>query len=188
VSGMENCTTHHHACDCREQKFAEMENENRTLRCRLQYANGKLSEAMLKLDELRELICDTELPDNTEVSSKFPGKTERKDMGDSLDDLDFPSVANAMFEPNTITRRRPKPPALGIVKRWRFVFHMEDGGQETVGDDYIATEPEAMWEGENRLFDHEHNGGETPASIEVQSQGSPNAGNERRQEPPERKP
>ena len=51
------CVTHHHACDCREQKFAEMAAENRKLRKRLEYANGKLSEAMLKMDELRELLC-----------------------------------------------------------------------------------------------------------------------------------
>jgi hypothetical protein len=96
-------------------------------------------------------------------------------MGDSLDDLNFPRIAERLFETGTITRRRPKPRALGTVKRWKFIFHMENGRQETVGDDYIATEPEAMWEGENRLFDHEHNGGETPASIEVQSQGKHNA-------------
>jgi hypothetical protein len=99
-------------------------------------------------------------------------------MGDSLDDLNFPRIAERLFEAGAITRRRPKPRALGAVKRWRFIFHMENGRQETVGDDYIATEPEAMREGENRLFDHEHNGGETPASIEVQSQGKHNAGNQ----------
>ena len=26
------CTTHHHACDCREAKFKELEQENATLR------------------------------------------------------------------------------------------------------------------------------------------------------------
>jgi len=92
-------------------------------------------------------------------------------MSDSLDDLDFPHIAERLFEAGTITRRRPKPRALGVVKQWRYIFHMEDGRQETVGEDYVATEPEAMWEGENRLFDYEHDGGETPVSIEVQSQG-----------------
>ena len=101
-------------------------------------------------------------------------------MADSLDDLDFPHVANAMFESETIERRRPKPRALGVVKLWRFIFHMEDGRQMVVGDGYIGTEPEAMWEGENRLFDHEHIGGETPVSIEVQSQGKPNPAADRR--------
>ena len=53
---MKECVTHHHACDCREQKFAEMEAEYRSLRKRLQYASGKLSEAMLKMNELCELL------------------------------------------------------------------------------------------------------------------------------------
>ena len=59
-------------------------------------------------------------------------------------------------------------------KSWRYIFHMEDGRQLCVGQEYVGTEPEAMWEGENRLFEHEHGGGETPVSIEVQSQGKPN--------------
>ena len=95
-------------------------------------------------------------------------------MADSLDDLDFPHVANAMFESGTIERRRPKPRALGVVKQWRFVFHMEDGRQIVVGNEYIGTEPEAMWEGENRLYEYEYDGNETPVSIEVQSHGKPN--------------
>lgn len=95
-------------------------------------------------------------------------------MADSLDDLDFPHIANQLFESGTIERRRPKPWALGVVKRWRYIFHMEDGRQLCVGKEYVGTEPEAMWEGENRLYKHEHGGGETPVSIEVQSQGRPN--------------
>jgi len=53
---MKECTKHHHACDCREQKFAAMDAENKTLRKRLQFANGKLSEAVVKMDELRDII------------------------------------------------------------------------------------------------------------------------------------
>ena len=74
----------------------------------------------------------------------------------------------------TIERRSPKPRALGEIKVWRYIFHMEDGRQVCVGKEYVGTEPEAMWEGEHRLFEHEKGGGETPASIEVQSQGKPN--------------
>ena len=96
-------------------------------------------------------------------------------MADSLDDLDFPHIANQLLESSTIGRRRLKPRAIGVVKRWRYIFHMEDGRQVCVGKEYVGTEPEAMWEGENRLFVHEHGGGETPVSIEVQSQGKPNA-------------
>jgi len=99
----------------------------------------------------------------------------KKEMGESLNDLDFPHIANQMFESGTIERRRPKPRALGVVKRWRYIFHMEDGRQLCVGKEYVGTEPEAMWEGESRLFEHEHGGGETPVSIEVQSQGKPNS-------------
>ena len=46
-----------HSSECREQKFAEIAAENRTLCKQLQYANGKLSEAMLKMDELRTMLC-----------------------------------------------------------------------------------------------------------------------------------
>ena len=46
-----------HACDYREQKFAEIAAENMTLCKQLQYANGKLSEAMLLMDELRTMLC-----------------------------------------------------------------------------------------------------------------------------------
>ncbi len=35
------CTTHHHACDCREEKFKELEQENAALR-----------EALVNADEL----------------------------------------------------------------------------------------------------------------------------------------
>ena len=96
-------------------------------------------------------------------------------MGDSLDDLDVPHVAEWLLRSNAAGRRRPKPRALGVVKVWRYIFHMEDGRQLAVGGEYVGTEPEAMWEGENRLFAHERGGGETPARIEVQSQGKPNA-------------
>jgi len=53
---MKNCVTHHHACDCREQMFTEMAAENQTLKQRMEYANGKLSEAVVKMDELRDII------------------------------------------------------------------------------------------------------------------------------------
>ena len=95
-------------------------------------------------------------------------------MGDSLDDLDFPHVAEWLLR-STARCRSPKPRALGEIKVWRYIFHMEDGRQLCVGKEYVGTEPEAMWEGENRLCEHEHGGGETPVSIEVQSQGKPNA-------------
>ena len=58
---------------------------------------------------------------------------------------------------------------IGVVKQWRYIFHMEDGRQTCIGEEYIGTEPEAMLEGENRLFEHLLVEGETPASIEVQS-------------------
>jgi hypothetical protein len=109
------------------------------------------------------------------LNISMQGQKGKKEMGDSLDDLDFPHIANQLFESITIERRRPKPQAIGVVKVWRYIFHMEDGRQLCVGKEYVGTEPEAMWEGENRLFEHEHGGGETPVSIEVQSQGKPNA-------------
>ncbi|MDX9972257.1 MAG: hypothetical protein RBU21_04600 [FCB group bacterium] len=102
------------------------------------------------------------------------GQKGKKEMADSLDDLDFPHIAERLFRSSAVGRRRPKPRALGVVKSWRYIFHMEDGRQLCVGKEYVGTEPEAMWEGENRLVKHETGGGETPVSIEVQSQGKPN--------------
>jgi hypothetical protein len=52
-----NNNKQYYACDCREQQFAEMAAENRSMRKQLQYANGKLSEVMIKMDELRDIIC-----------------------------------------------------------------------------------------------------------------------------------
>lgn len=109
------------------------------------------------------------------LNISMQGQKGKKEMGDSLDDLDFPHVAEWLLRSSTIERRRPKPRALGEIKVWRYIFHMEDGRQLCVGNEYVGTEPEAMWEGENRLCEHERGGGETPASIEVQSQGKPNA-------------
>lgn len=105
----------------------------------------------------------------------FHARPERKEMVDSLDDLNFPHVAEWLLKSGAVGRRSPKPQAFGVVKRWRYIFHMEDGRQLCVGKEYVGTEPEAMWEGENRLCEHERGGGETPVSIEVQSQGKPNA-------------
>jgi len=34
------CTTHHHACDCREAKFAALEAENERLRAALEQSTG----------------------------------------------------------------------------------------------------------------------------------------------------
>ena len=110
----------------------------------------------------------------TLLSISMQGQKGKKEMGDSLDDLDFPHIANQLFESIMIERRRPKPQAIGVVKVWRYIFHMEDGRQLCVGKEYVGTEPEAMWEGENRLAMSERDGGETPVSIEVQSQGKPN--------------
>jgi hypothetical protein len=50
-----------HGCTCGAKgDGAEGNAENKALRQRLQYANGKLSEAMLKLDELRTLLNNAE--------------------------------------------------------------------------------------------------------------------------------
>ena|GEM_PF-4739011 len=67
---MKTCVTHHHACDCREQMFAEMAAENKTLKQRLEYANGKLSEAMAKMDELRNIICKPNAQGHGSVTRK----------------------------------------------------------------------------------------------------------------------
>lgn len=37
-------------------------------------------------------------------------------MADSLDDLDFPHIANQMFESGTVERRTPSPEWLGSAK------------------------------------------------------------------------
>jgi hypothetical protein len=45
------CTTHHHACDCREGMFAELEKENAELRSKLAVA----TEALNRLDKITVL-------------------------------------------------------------------------------------------------------------------------------------
>jgi len=39
------CTTHHHACDCREEKFKQLEQENAALRAALDSLRTKIAEA-----------------------------------------------------------------------------------------------------------------------------------------------
>lgn len=48
---MKECITHHHACDCREAKFAEMESENVLLG--LQNAELERENAALRADKER---------------------------------------------------------------------------------------------------------------------------------------
>jgi hypothetical protein len=79
---MKECVTHHHACDCREQKFAEMAAENRSLRKRLQYASGKLSEAMLKMNELCEMLWE---PDEAATEPNRPARPSIVDRIDAAE-------------------------------------------------------------------------------------------------------
>ncbi len=41
---MRECVTHHYACDCREARFAQIEQENASLRAELQDVEAKLAE------------------------------------------------------------------------------------------------------------------------------------------------
>lgn len=66
---MKHCTAHYHACDCREQMFAEMAADNKSLKRQLEYANGKLSEAMLTMEELREIVCKPNAPDQARLQA-----------------------------------------------------------------------------------------------------------------------
>jgi len=45
---MKECTTHHHACSCREEKFKKLEEEN----ARLKEDNEDLLAVMRKADEM----------------------------------------------------------------------------------------------------------------------------------------
>lgn len=54
---MTECTTHHHACDCREEKFKQLEQENAALRENFMAAE---SEIILLREEREELRADKE--------------------------------------------------------------------------------------------------------------------------------
>ena len=59
---MKECTTHHHACDCREAKFAELEAENARLREGNTYMWKAKYEALeQQLAALREQLKASEL-------------------------------------------------------------------------------------------------------------------------------
>ena len=38
------CTTHHHACDCREEKFKQLEQENAALREQVEHLIGMIEQ------------------------------------------------------------------------------------------------------------------------------------------------
>ena len=48
------CTTHHHACDCREEKFKQLEQENAKLREKCMFAESEIILLREDLEELRE--------------------------------------------------------------------------------------------------------------------------------------
>jgi hypothetical protein len=44
------CTTHHHACDCREEKFKQLEQENAALREELESSRRLVNALIIKAD------------------------------------------------------------------------------------------------------------------------------------------
>jgi len=53
------CTTHHHACDCREEKFKQLEQENAALR-ELTSTLGAPNHINIPVEKWRELRADKE--------------------------------------------------------------------------------------------------------------------------------
>ena len=57
---MKECVTHHHACDCREAKFAELEAENKRLerevKCVAQYGDSLWTENKRQWELVREAV------------------------------------------------------------------------------------------------------------------------------------
>ena len=50
---VENCTTHHYACECREARFAESERENTTLREDLDHAHHTIRGLEFELEKTK---------------------------------------------------------------------------------------------------------------------------------------
>ena len=81
------CTTHHHACDCREEKFKQLEQENAALRENFMAAE---SEIILLREEREELREDKERLDYMEknvdfVSWMYCGKPHSWDFRKKID-------------------------------------------------------------------------------------------------------
>ena len=65
---MTECTTHHHACDCREEKFKQLELENAALRATLTLIRSTTDESGLSQAQVIETIgkyCDEVLGEET---------------------------------------------------------------------------------------------------------------------------
>ena len=64
------CTTHHHACDCREEKFRQLEQENAALR-ELTSTLGAPNHINIPVEKWRELSEDKERLDYMEKNVDF---------------------------------------------------------------------------------------------------------------------
>jgi hypothetical protein len=65
---MTECTTHHFACDCREEKFKQLELENAALRATLTLIRSTTDESGLSQAQVIETIgkyCDEVLGEET---------------------------------------------------------------------------------------------------------------------------
>ena len=83
------CTTHHHACDCREEKFKQREQENAALR-ELTSTLGARNHINIPVEKWRELREDKERLDYMEknvdfVSWMYCGKPHSWDFRKKID-------------------------------------------------------------------------------------------------------
>jgi hypothetical protein len=83
------CTTHHHACDCREEKFKQLEQENAALR-ELTSTLGAPNHINIPVEKWRELREDKERLDYMEknvdfVSWMYCGKPHSWDFRKKID-------------------------------------------------------------------------------------------------------
>lgn len=79
------CTTHHHACDCREASFARAERQNRELHARLEGAAIALAELGVEAARLAywahadvsERVALAEMPDAVERNALIDARRKR---------------------------------------------------------------------------------------------------------------
>jgi len=57
---MKECTTHHHACACREAYFAEIERENEAMLDGIDNADAKLADRDAEIAALKARVAELE--------------------------------------------------------------------------------------------------------------------------------
>jgi predicted nuclease with TOPRIM domain len=72
---VKQCTTHHHACDCREEKFKQLDQENAKLREKFMFAESEIILLREERDELREALV------NADELERYSGSDDHRQWG-----------------------------------------------------------------------------------------------------------